>query len=238
MRHGLIFALALGLIGLNSHITFAEDDFGWHGGGEFGLAITSGNSETETLNGRLELIHNSELWRHTLQASALNVSDSDTAIIERYTFGYKIDRKITDYEYYFGAFRYDDDRFSGFDFQSSLTFGIGRRIFATAVSRFDVELGLGYRLSRTVNGRNEDEAIGRFYGDYEYNVSENTVFSQTLLIEPAFRNTFSESITALKISFAKQLALKLSFAAKNNSDTPANTKSTDTVTTAAVVYSF
>lgn len=231
-------ALALAFCLFHS-ISYADNDApGWHGEGEFGLATTSGNSDTETLNGRLELVNNIGLWRHNIDLSALSVSDDDSTTAERYTFGYKADRKISDNDYLFGAFRYDDDRFSGFDFQSSLTAGYGRRLFERQRSRLDVEIGTGYKFSETVDGETQDEVIARLYGDYEYKVSSNSLFSQTLLIEPGIENTFTESITAFKVKFAEKLALKLSLSIKNNSDTPPGTTSTDRVSGVSVVYSF
>jgi len=236
MRRSLTLTLTICLF---SPFTYADKDApGWHGEGEFGLAITSGNSNTETLNGRLKLINNTGLWRHTLGLEALFVSDSDATTAERYTFGYKADRKISDYDYLFGAFRYDNDRFSGFDFQSSLTVGYGRRLFEHSRSRLDIEAGAGYRFSETADGVNQNQVISRFYGDYEYKVSENALFSQSLLIESGSDNTFTESVTAFKVGFAEKLALKLSLTARNNSDTPVGTTSTDTISAASVVYSF
>lgn len=236
IRLGIAFILLLCLA--TNSVSADEDKVGWHGEGEFGLAITSGNSETETLNGSIKLINQQDLWRHTIDASALTVSDEDSTTAERYTFGYKASRKINESDYLFSAFRYDDDRFSGFDFQSSLTAGYGRRVFERRRSSLDIEAGLGYKFSETVEGEEQNEVIARLYGDYHYDVSDNAIFSQTLLIEPGPENTFSESVTAFKVGFAEKLALKLSFTAKNNSSTPAGTESTDTITSATVVYSF
>ncbi|MBL1294315.1 MAG: DUF481 domain-containing protein [Thiotrichales bacterium] len=233
-------SLALALTFCLFHaIAYADNDApGWHGEGEFGLAITSGNSDTETLNGRLDLVNNTGLWRHTLGLSALSVADGDSTTAERYTFSYKADKNISENDYLFGAFRYDDDRFSGFNFQSSLTTGYGRRLFERTRSRLDVELGGGYKFSETTNGETQDEVIARLYGDYEHKVSSNALFSQTLLIETGIENTFTESISAFKVHFAEKLALKLSLIVKNNSDVPAGSTSTDRISTVAVVYSF
>ncbi|MBL1432503.1 MAG: DUF481 domain-containing protein [Gammaproteobacteria bacterium] len=236
MRHSSTLACIFCLF---SPFVYADKEApGWHGEGEFGLAITSGNSDTETLNGRLGLVNNIGLWRHTLRLEALSVSDNETTTAERYTFGYKADRKISEYNYLFGALRYDDDRFSGFDFQSSLTTGYGRRLFERQRSRLDAELGAGFRFAETVTGETQDGVIARLYGDYEYKVSDNAWFNQTLLIEPSLDNTFTESVTAFKVGFAEKLALRLSLTAKNNSDAPAGSTSTDTITAVSVVYSF
>ncbi len=237
MQRGLAAAIILTCSLANA--AFADEDkVGWHGEGEFGLAITSGNSDTETLNGSLKLVNKQELWRHTLDAKALSVSDNESTTAERYTFGYKADRTLSEHDYLFGAFRYDDDRFSGFDFQSTLTAGYGRRVFERSRSKLEVELGLGYRFAETNVGENEDGVTARLYGDYHYEVSENALFTQSLLVEPSSENTFTESITAFKVGFAEKLALKLSFTVRNNSSTPADTVSTDRITSAAVVYSF
>ncbi len=236
MRLFLSFITLLGLI--STPIYADEERLGWHGEGEFGLAITSGNSDTETLNGSINLVNKLELWRHTIDAKALSVSDNESTTAERYTFGYKADRTLSDNDYIFGAFRYDDDRFSGFDFQSTITAGYGRRLFETNRSSLDVEIGLGYRFAETADGEDQDGITARLYGDYLYKVSNNSVFTQSLLIEPSTDNTFTESISAFKVGFAEKLALKLSFTARNNTDSPAGTTSTDTITSAAVVYSF
>ena len=236
MRRSLTYALAFCLASTTALAN--KDKPGWSGEGEFGLAITSGNTDTKNLNGRLKLINNRGLWRDTIGVEALSFSDNNTTTAERYTFNYKADRKISANEYLFGAFRYDDDRFSGFDYQSSLTAGYGRRLFERARSHLDAEIGGGYRFSETIDGESQNQSILRLYGNYEYDVSDNSVFSQTLLIEPGPDNTFTESVTGFKVGFAEKLALKLSLAIRTNSDTPAGTSSTDKITSAAVVYSF
>ncbi len=236
MSRSLTYTLAVCLFSANVYAN--TDAPGWHGEGEFGLAVTSGNSDTETLNGRLMLANTSDLWRHNLELSTLKVSSSDSTTAERYTFAYKTDRKISDTRYLFGAFRYDNDRFSGFDFQSSLTVGYGRRLFERARSHLDIEAGGGYKFAQTTDGETQNAVIIRLFADYEYTVSDNALLSQTLLVEPGPENTFSESVTAFKVGFAEKLALKLSLTAKNNSDTPAGTTSTDTISAVSVVYSF
>lgn len=236
MRRSLTIAIVFCLF--HSFAYADKDKPGWHGEGELGLAITSGNSDTETLNGGLELINNRGVWRHTLGLSLLSVSNNEVTTAERYNFGYKADRKLSEHDYIFGAFRYDDDRFSGFDFQSSITGGYGRRVFERTRSRLDVEIGGGFKFSETNEGDSDTQPILRLYGDYEYNVSSNSLFNQTLLIEPGPDNTFTESISAFKVSFAERLALKLSFAIKNNTDAPAGSVSTDRITGVSIVSTF
>lgn len=236
MHRNLILALSLALSCNTASAN--QDDVRWHGEGAFGLTITSGNNETETLNTSLELNKDNKVWRHKLELTALNVTNEESTTAERYTLGYKTDYKISEKAYFFSAFRYDDDRFSGFDFQSSLTAGYGRRVLEGARSRLDVETGLGYRFAETVEGQTQDQPTGRLYGDYSYDVSDNAVFNQKLLVEPGPDNTFTESTTAFRVGFAEKLALKVAFTARNNSSTPGGRKSTDTLTSVSVVYSF
>lgn len=56
-----------------------------------GFLATSGNSETRSLNGKLALVYERNVWKNSFAASALGSSDSDGTTAERYTVGDKLD---------------------------------------------------------------------------------------------------------------------------------------------------
>jgi putative salt-induced outer membrane protein YdiY len=73
---------------------------------------------------------------------------------------------------------------------------------------------------------------------YEYIVSETATFIQTILIEDGDENTYTESDTSLKIRIVGNLAAKMSYLLKRNSEVPSGTDKSDKITTVSLVYAF
>ena len=48
----------------------------------------------------------------------------------------------------FGALAYQDDRFSGFQYQASASGGLGYRFFNSDTTKLSVQAGVGYRVLR------------------------------------------------------------------------------------------
>jgi len=140
--------------------------------------------------------------------------------------------------YMFGNLRYEDDRFSGYDYQLSESIGYGLRFVDRDTLRMDLEVGLGGRQIRTEGGVSDSEAILRGAGRLAWTLSETAVFSEDLLIESGSDNTFSESVSALKLKINGNLAMKLSLTVRHSSQVPADTEATDTVTSVNLVYDF
>ncbi len=84
----------------------------------------------------------------------------------------------------------------------------------------------------------EDDAIGRAFGKYQWALSETSTFIQTLKVESGAENTFTESVTELKLSVVGNLFAALSYTVKHNSDVPADTKKTDTFSAVNLSYAF
>ena len=80
--------------------------------------------------------------------------------------------------------------------------------------------------------------IYRLGGNYLWNISEPSKFTQTLSIESGSSNTYTEAVSALKANIIDTLALVLSFTVKNNSDVLPGIDKTDTATAISLEYTF
>lgn len=212
---------------------------GWTGEGELGFTTTSGNTDSETLNAKLSIAKAHEKWTHkasleALRSSADNITSADSTVLKeksQYSFAEK--------SYAFGKLRYEDDKFSGFDYQASLSFGAGSRFIQNDVHTLDLSLGAGYRSSKdTATQETNDEGIITADGIYEYKISATSTFIEAILIESGKDNTHSESETVLKSKINGNLASKISYQVKHNTDVPVGVEKTDKILTVSLVYGF
>ncbi len=211
----------------------------WKGEGELGFTSTSGNTNSDTLNAKLSVSKEQDKWLHktaleTLKASTDNVDSADSLVLTE-----KSEYKFAEKTYVFAGLRYEDDKFSGFDYQRSLSFGVGYQFLKSEKHMLDASAGLGYRqLKETLTGVEESEATAVADAFYKYVISDHAEFTEKLLVESGSSNTHSESETALKMKIAGNLSSKISYLMKRNSDVPARTEKTDKITTITLVYAF
>lgn len=204
-----------------------------------GVLTTSGNSETRSINGKLELVYASEAWKNSFGASAISSADDEGSTAERYTVGNKLDYNFSPRDYAFGAVEFEKDLFGGIKQRTSETVGYGRHILTGPRHLLDAEIGGGARQTEEQDtGERYDDFIGRFAGKYQWNLTETSTFLQTLKVESGESNTFTESVSELRLSIIGNLFAGISFTARNNSDVPPDTKKTDTFTAVNLNYNF
>ena len=244
MRNLMTVMLAGSSIFLASSV-FAQDepevlDTSWKGIGELGFVSTSGNTDTESLNVRLEFTKESENWRYKLGGTALTSSKNGTKDAKRYTADLQTDRKLSEKSYLFAAYRYDADKFGAYDPQQSITTGYGRQLMKSDRHELNGEVGIGYKkLKETVSGDTSSEMIGRFLLDDVWIITPSTAWNNRVLVEAGSDNTFTQFNTGLVVSMNERFALKLGWEYRHNSEIPVGvTDKTDTTTTANLVYNF
>lgn len=224
----------------------AQEDGNWKGETELGVLITSGNTEETNIKGRLGLIHEVETWRNTGEFRTNYSETDDETTSEKYLASLETDYKFSENQYWFLRGSYEDDRFSGYDFESSVTTGYGNRVWNSGDRSFlELSVGGGYRYNKLamVNAQGEDteeEAIARLAAQFDYALSENSLFRQKLSTEIGLdeNNTVTESETSLQANVVGNLSMKAAFRVKHLSDAPAGSEDTDTETSLSLIYGF
>ncbi|TNF34119.1 MAG: DUF481 domain-containing protein, partial [Gammaproteobacteria bacterium] len=169
-----------------------------------------------------------------LKTSTDNVTSADSLVFKE-----KSQYSLTEKSYAFGKLRYEDDKFSGFDYQAALTFGFGSRFIENDAHVLDASIGAGYRSSKdAATQETHDEAVVSADAKYEYKISSTATFSQAVLIESGEDNTHSESETVLKTRINGNLSSKITYQIKHNSDVPVGIEKTDKILAVSLVYSF
>jgi len=211
----------------------------WKGEAELGIVSTKGNTETTNVTAKATVVNDRHRWRHTGHGEALNTSDKNSTTAERYLLSGKSDLKITEFNYLFANVQWEKDRFGGYDYRVSETLGYGRRLVRSPSVSLDAEVGGGARQSKiTATGDTQDEALARLAGKLAWTISETTGFGEEVTVDIGEESTVTRSVTSLKSQVAGNLATKITFTYRNQSDTPAGTKANDYETAVALVYGF
>lgn len=224
----------------------------WTGKAELGFLQSSGNTEAASANTKLDLTHDGDKWKHNVAAAALYSENAEFSTAERYEARYQADYKITDRLSWFGALRGEQDRFSGFAYQATVSTGASYQFIDSATTKLDGSLGAGLKRSRPetlvkteagevldrIEGDVEDEVVGTLGSNFEHELTGNTKITNKLLAEFGAENSAVSDDLALQVSMTKALALAVGIGIRYNSDPPPLSESTDTLTTVNLVYNI
>lgn len=233
-----IHAAMAGVLMITPVAAFAADN-GWSGQGEMGLAISKGNTDSQTLVGSLGLGKEDVRWTHSLGASFLYGKNDGVQNARRYevfgTTGYRLNER----SYMFSSLRNERDRFASNEYQWTVAAGYGHQLINDDTTQLKMEIGPGYRWAKLQGVRiHNNEAILRGFMDFSRKLTPTTSLYDTLLVEAGSDNTFASNNLGLQVQMTDALALKAGFEVRHNTDVLPGTKRTDTLTTVNVVYGF
>jgi len=220
----------------------------WSGKGEAGLVIATGNTESKTANAKVLLASEVDKWKHQFGGAALYAtSDPDGTTANRWELFEQSDYNFSPRTFWFGAARYEDDEFSGFEYQAVLSTGIGRKFIDTDLTKFVGTAGVGYKKFETRDafedtgvliepGVSDEEGIFRGMLDYDHKLTATSSLIDKFLVEAGSDNTFVQNDIALQVKMTNVLALAVGYSVRHNTDPPEGFEKTDTLTTINLVY--
>lgn len=220
----------------------------WTGKGEAGLVISSGNTETETANAKIALAHEAGKWKNSFGLAGLYTSDDVDTTAQRWEGSTQSDYNFTPRLFWYGATRYEEDRFSGFEYQAAVSTGLGRKFIDADTTKFVGTAGVGYKISDTRDSFDEDtglliepgdretDAILRGTLDYEHKFNANTSVLNKFIVESGDTNTYLQNELSLQVKMMEKLALAVGYAVRHNTEPTEGYEKTDTLTTINLVY--
>ncbi|MEL0612430.1 DUF481 domain-containing protein [Marinomonas arenicola] len=244
----LKYSLAI-LVMLATQMAFAAgkaiDKLGVAGSAEFGLQMTSGNSNTNNLSSGLHINQNLKNWRNHYAFESF-YSDSDhVATTETYRGSLQSDYKYNNKEFWYVREEAEKDRFSGYKYKTNMSTGYGNRIWQQEDGSFlETSVGVGYRRNQLETGTEEAifdrGVITRFALKYMKKLSASSAFRQSLTTQVNLEHlgTVTESISSLQANIVENFAMKLSYRVQYSSKAPLDTEKTDTETSITLLYSF
>ena len=240
----IVAIVALGAMGfLSMNVAHAQ----WTAKAEAGAVAARGNTDTDSANVKFDVAREYEKWKHALALAAVYSSDETGATAQRWEGRGQSDYKFHPKGFWFGSGRYEEDRFSGFVYQSTLGTGLGWRFYDDPITKFITQIGVGYKVFRTrdtfaedgvtpILGEREEEIIGQFGIDFQRQLTATTKVIDKFLVESGANNTFLQNDFSVQVKIMESLALSVGYSVRYNTDPPVGFEELDTLTTLNLVY--
>lgn len=223
---------------------FVEGDRVFAGDAELGATLTTGNTETTSVKGRLDMKHELGNWENQYLLEALYKEDTGDVTGKRYFGLIQADYKFNNQDYLFINANHEIDPFTGFDSTSTMSAGYGRKFIDDGKTLFNAEVGPGYKYKRldtesaaAAGYDTEDSWVAHGVVNFETEITDSSKFKQMFVADygDSFEGRSETSITANIIG---ALAMKFAVIVRYN-DSPLDDKeSTDTETNMTLLYSF
>lgn len=225
---------------------------GWSGQGQAGYVMSRGNSDTDAANAKLDLNLLRNDWQHNLLFEGLFGRSAGITSAERWDVRLQSSYTFNTDWFAFGALTYQDDRFSGFQYQASGSGGIGYKFLNSDTTKLSAQVGVGYRTLRPellikddrgavverVPQESDSEVVGTAAIDFSHQFNASTRVIDKLVAESGSSNTSVKNDLALEVKMSKKLSLAAGISILENTKPPAGLKQTDTITTLNLVYAF
>ncbi|WP_259337895.1 YdiY family protein [Colwellia sp. RSH04] len=240
----------------------AEKKASFSASAQLGLLYQTGNTKSGDVKAGLDFRYEQKLWRSLFVFDALlkktevlnsegeesyETTDNKWSVVTQTNYTINSTKR----NYLYGNLFYEENRFSSFDSQASLSTGWGRRWYETSTASFDADVGPGFKRDVTrptatereegIGSETRDSLILQAQALYIQKVNEHIEFKQLLVAKHAIEkgeNSLYKSETSLTSKLIDSLQIKLSFIVDYNSKVDPDKANTDTQTAAVLVYSF
>ncbi len=220
----------------------------WKAKAELGVVNTSGNTQTSSTNGKINVQYEAEKWR---QEFRLEVLKSESQLLDennqRYTqktadrsyFLSQTNYKNSEKSYSFVSVDYADETFTSYDYIGNALIGYGYSFVKNKNNEFQAEVSAG---KRRYQGRDEIEAeqetVSRLAEKWSYRLTESTKLNQEL--SATFGKEFDvyNFLLAVNVNINSSLAISLGYEAQHTTVVEASLEKTDAKTTINLVYNF
>lgn len=194
---------------------------------ELGAIFTGGNTKDQNIKFKGTVVWLQDAWEYGLSIDGFRSSKDDELAAQRlYTVG-SATYNMTPDTFILTRAAHEDDRFSGYDSQSDLSVSYGQNLLREHPTMdWNYTIGAGIRSSRTATDDFE-EAIIRVGTEYQWNVSDNAMFSQTFSIEAGDESSIGRAESAIQSDISNSMSMKFAIKLKHQTEVPLGRKKTD-----------
>ena len=237
MRNVLAFGLSC-LISVFSLGAYSQEESGLATQVEFGAIFTSGNTENENIKYKIVLDWVQQNWDYKFTSDGFRSSQDGISNAQRLYHSASANYTINEVSYAQGRVAYENDKFSGFDSQSDVTFSYGRNVLQNRDNMsLALTAGVGARRS-VIEGDADTEGLVRFSANYLWNLSESADFIQDFSVDAGSNSSIYRTETGIQTDILENLSLKFTVKVKHQTDVPIDREKTDTETAITLVLNF
>lgn len=222
----------------------------WSGKGELGAFRATGNSSNTGISAAIQLERDGIDWSHELRGRVDYQRSNGVTTREQYFAAYEPRYQIDDGFFTYGLAQYERDRFQGFNARYSLSAGIGYTILDGPPMTLSVKAGPTLRKTEFVDGTSDSNLAGLVGLDFDWQITDRIKFTQdanavseagggstaVLIVDSA--NTSLNFITGLQFKVSNDVSTRFSYQVDYESDPPAGSESTDTLSRFTLIYGF
>jgi putative salt-induced outer membrane protein len=223
---------------------------------DLGAIATSGNTETTSIQSKIDAKQNLQRWENQYVLSGMfkkdEVEQDDGSHVaektaEKYFASIKSAYLLgEDESYLFGFGSHASDKFGAYRTYSTISLGYGDWLYATPKLNWFVEAGPGYyQGDKVIENKlmadtfvEESGAMLRVASALQWKITKTAEFKQTLSVESGADNTRTLAETSLSTSISEAMQMKVGFAIAKDSDVAPGKVKTDTTSFVNLVYNF
>jgi putative salt-induced outer membrane protein len=212
--------------------------------GSLGLAYlgTSGNSETTTFGLDFDAERRATPWGYTFTGRLNRNEDNGVLTAERYMLSGRAVRALSERWELFGSLAGEKDPFAGYDLQVLVGVGATYRMLTGPRHHLSFDGGLSYTDENRIDPNPDVSFLGAILGlNYEWKITDGSSLTQVLVFLPNFDDTEDwrlRSETGLTAAVNSWLALRLAYEIRYRNEPVGDAESTDTTSSASVVFRF
>jgi putative salt-induced outer membrane protein YdiY len=179
----------------------------WQGGGNFGLALARGNSETTNISLGFAADRKTANDKTSIYANTVYSTDGILSVTTANDIraGLRYDRNISKRIFGYGSADFEHDALQDLNLRTILGGGLGYHAINTKTTSLDLLAGLAYTRENYDNGVNNNFISLSFGEQFSKALSSNTTFTQKAFILP-----YLNSIGDYRATFDAGLATKIS----------------------------
>lgn len=205
---------------------------------ELGATFTTGNTEERTVRYGVTMDWLRDNWEYQFTSDGLLGSREGDTTAQRFYHVARGRRELSDITYLAIRGSYEDDRFSGYDYQADFTASYGRSWLNSVDNMsLDTDIGPGYRRSES-DEEDRSEFIVRVAGEYEWGISDTANFYQNLAMEFGQDSNIYRSESGIESEIMENISLRFSINIKHQTVVPSGKEKTDTQSAVTLVWNF
>ena len=228
---------------LSANVIADEEKRSWEVAAGLGVSLTSGNTETTSINTNIHINQYLETWDMLYKFDAIKQKSEGKTSADNRSYSTKGQYKLEDeHSFLFVEGKRIEDKFGPYAENNTIAFGYGQRFYETETLSLDADIGPGYTSYEfNETGENDTSAIVHMAAGLKWLISDTATFTQTIIVDKQLsddKNALTVLHSALSARINGALKMSLDFKVTNNSEVQPGKEQTDTITSVKLVYSF